>query len=447
MNWKRAISLGWATFVVIFGLWFLLLPFFITTYYLVTDEGLREPGGSKFAFAYHKKLSKRYQRYAEKRVESGIAKEVHVYDISATEWPLFGSVFYLLATQQLQESWEVNPSLSKTAPKEYARDAIDAAKNLVLDEGHAHWVKHHWGETDYLTTENVFYRMLVMWAIVSHHQLTGSEDDLDLLRSQVESFSAEFDASTYGLLNDYPHECYPTDVVAALSAIRAADQVLKTDHGAFLDRSIRGFQGPLAEPYGLPPYAANAQKGQRYDDSRGCGNSYFCSFGPMVWPDEAEGWYQAYVDNFWQENWFASGFREFPEGAGKGEWYFDVDAGPVLGGFGSAASAFGVAAARTNGDFERGFSLASEMVAYSGPMANGTLFLPRLVSNQKHAPFLGEVAILFQLSREPIVATQLTSASRGNIPGCVWILLGVQLLLGGLAVVRGCRRILLAFRR
>ncbi|MGI9241713.1 MAG: hypothetical protein ACR2RV_13005, partial [Verrucomicrobiales bacterium] len=398
---RRTATVLCSAVLVAVALWFFLIPFGITVHYLASDRGLHEPGGSAFAFAWHQKLSPRYARYAEARVASGRAATMDTYDIAGTEWPLFGSVFYLWSTSQLQASWEADPSLSEVAPKEYAREAIEAATNLVLDENHATWVKAHWGAEEYLHRENVFYRMLVMWAIIEHHSLTGSGIHLGRLRTQVESLSAELAASPHGLLDDYPGQCYPTDVTAALAAIKHADRILGTDHDEFLQQALRGFDGRLAEPFGLPPYAADADRGVPLDASRGCGNSYFCCFAPEVWPQLGDGWYHAYVENFWQANWFAAGFREFPSGQGE-DWYFDVDAGPVLGGFGSAASAFGVAAARTNGDFRRAYSMTAEMLAFSWPLANGTLLLPRLVSDRQHAPHLGEMAILFQLGREPV---------------------------------------------
>ncbi|MFT4546154.1 MAG: hypothetical protein ACI8XO_000843 [Verrucomicrobiales bacterium] len=434
----------WGLLLLFVGIWFFLIPFGITTHYILNDEGLHQPGGSEFAFAWHKKLSGRYENYALRRVESGDAAQVDTYDIAGTEWPLFGSVFFLWSTMQLQESWEADNSLSKTAPKEYARSAIDAAVALVLDENHATWVKTHWGEVEYLERENVFYRMLMMWAVIAEHELTDSEEHLEILRAQAQSLSAELAASPSGLLDDYPGQCYPTDVVAALAAIHRADEVLGTDRNEFLQRSLRGFTGALAQPLGLPPYAADSGVGLPLDGSRGCGNSYLCSFGPEVWQPEGAQWYRHYVDNFWQENWFAVGFREFPTGQGGEEWYFDVDAGPVLGGFGSAASAFGVAAARTNGDFKRAYSMSTEMLAMSWPLANGTLLLPRLVSDGDHAPHLGEMAILFQLSREPVLSGPMASSGKGKIAGCVWVVLGLQFLLGGMFTWRGLRR---QFRR
>ncbi|MBK1853985.1 hypothetical protein JO972_03370 [Verrucomicrobiaceae bacterium 5K15] len=340
--------------------------------------------------------------------------------IAETEWPLFGSAFYLWATEALQLEWEKDPSLSKQAPKVYAREAIDASLVLILDPGHATWVKDHWGES-YMERENTFYRMLVISAIVSHHNLTGERKYFALLREQATSLAQEIDASDTGLTDDYPGQCYPADVVAAIGAIQRVDKLLGTDHSAMIHRSLRAFTGKMAEPYGLPPYAADAETGRRFDDSRGCGNSYFATFAPAIWPEQNPGWYQSYADHYWQQNWFAAGFREFPHEVGD-EYYFDVDAGPVFGGFGTAATAFGAGAARTNGRFDHASTLSYEMIAASWPLPDGTLLFPRLFSNGDHAPMLGEAAILFQLSRQAVDPTQAVN-ERGPIPACVWLML------------------------
>ena len=406
--------------ILALGLWFFLIPGLTVCWYLSTDKGLHGDGVSSFVVSRHKSLSDDYARYARQRIASGKAEALRVDQIAETEWPLFGSCFYLWATESLQESWERDSSISKNQPKEYAREAIDAAKDLVLDHVHSKWVRDHYGE-EYLEKENTFYRMLVISAIVSHHNLTGERKHFNLLREQVEGLAHEIDQSPVGLLNDYPGQCYPADVVAAIGAIQKADLLLGTDHSAMIERSLRAFSGNMVGPYNLPPYAADAETDQRFDDSRGCGNSYFTTFGPVIWVDQDPGWYQSYADHYWQQGWFAAGFREFPRDEGD-DYYMDVDAGPVFGGFGTAATAFGIGAARVNGRFDHASTLSYEMIAASWPLPDGTLLFPRLFSNGDHAPLLGEVSILFQLSRE-LVNSESYVRERGSMPACVWLML------------------------
>lgn len=396
------------------------------------DPAIRTGGVPASAWAQHRALSPRYERWAEQRLASNRGLELSTANISGTEWPLFGSVFYLWATEALQEDWEKNkPAFA--APKVYARDAIEAATLLVIDPKQAGWVQKHYG-TNYLTTQNTFYRMLVISALTSHAHLTDSQEHLDLLRSQVNSLSAEIADSPHGLLEDYPGECYPGDVVMAIAMIRKADSVLGTDHSAFCTRAIRGFEDKRADTLGLVPYAADSRNGVAFGSSRGCGNSYVSLSSPAIWPEKAKEWYALYEQHFWQESKFMTGFREFPKEVTGRNWYADVDSGPVIGGIGFAASAFGVGAARVNGRFDHAYPLTAEAYATSWPLPNRTLLLPRLLSNAADAPYLGEAAILYVLTRSP--ADGFPIKTGGTIPVLVIVIIALQLLVGTTSVLR-----------
>ena len=412
--------------LILFSLYFFLIPG-LTVVGELRDPNIRSAGIPASAWSLHRSLTPKYERWAKARLASTRATELSTSNISGTEWPLFGSVFYLWATESLQDAWTKEPHPTTVAPNVYARGAIEAATRLVIDPSQANWVKIHWGDK-YLTTENVFYRMLVISALTSHARLTGDKEYLPMLKAQADSLSEELDASQFGILDDYPGECYPGDVVTAIAMIRKADQVLGTDHLAFTDRAIRGFQGQTLDPRGLVPYSAYAPIGKPTAPSRGCGNSYVSLFSPLIWPDQARKWYDLYTQYFWQETWTCAGFREFPNDLVGNEWYMDVDAGPVLKGFGCAACAFGVGAARANGHFEHAYPLTAEMLVAAYPLPNGTRLFARLLSNAADAPYLGEAAILFNLTRMPIGDVPVKTG--GSIPGFVWIFLGLQFAIG-----------------
>jgi hypothetical protein len=115
----------------------------------------------------------------------------------------------------------------------------------------------------------------------------------------------------------------------------------------------------------------------------------------------------------------------------------DVDAGPVLKGYGFAACAFGVGAARVNGHFEHAFPLATEMFAVSCPLPDGTLLVPRLLSNAADAPYLGEAAILFNLTRLP--ANGASVQTGGSVPLFTFIVLFLQGTIGLLVAAHSLR--------
>jgi len=420
---------------ILMAVYFFLIPFVLMVYYLV-DPAMKEGGICRFAVSLHRSVSPKYERWARERIESGRAGELSLDDIAGTEWPVFGSFFYLLATEEIQKAWEVDKRLSPRPPATYAAGAIEAAAALVADPGHATWVKKHWGE-DYLHDQNVFYRMLLMGGLTSYQRLCGGDKYLGLIQEQAESLSRALDESRYGLLDDYPRQCYPTDVLGAIAVIKRTDAILGTDHSDFVERSIRGFSGRLVDSTGLPPFAASLQTGA-VGRSRGCSSQWATVWAAELWPEVAKRWYVNFEEHFWQEKWGAVGFREYQRDLPQYDWNMDVDAGPVLAGFGASASAFGLGAARANGRFDHAYSLAAEVIAVSWPLLDGTLLIPRALSNATDAPYIGEACLLFAMTRKPAAGVEIVRG--GRLPGLVYVILGgflgVSVLLIWLALRR-----------
>ena len=163
---------------------FFLCPAFLVIWDL-KDPQIRSVGIPVAAWKLHRALSPKYARWARQRIATDRGLELSTSNISGTEWPLFGSVFYLWATETLQDEW-TKSKFTTIAPNVYAHEAIEAATDLVIDPNQAGWVKKHWGD-DYLKRENAFYRMLVIAALTSHARLTGDSRHLDFLLEQVES--------------------------------------------------------------------------------------------------------------------------------------------------------------------------------------------------------------------------------------------------------------------
>ena len=428
-----------AGIVIFISFYALFIPAVMLIYDL-QDPGLYSDNIPHCAFRWHKALSPKYEKWARERVAASAATKLSTTDISGTEWPVFGSVFYLWATESLQEAFEENPKLASSAPKEYARRAIEAAAVLVADPNHASWVKQHWGD-DYLKRENLFYRMLLISGLTSYQKLSGSSRYEELLRSQVESLAKELDESPHGLLDDYPGQCYPVDIVPAIAAIRRADAVLGTDHSEFVARSIRGFQGQsLDQMTSLPAYVVDSKTGQAKDSARGVGLSFMLIWAPELWPETAHDWYGKYEAQFWQQGRWMAGFREFPKDIDIDRFVFaDVDAGPVINGYGAAACAFGLGAARAMGRFDHASVLAAQAIVGSWPLPNGTLLGPRALSNFSDAPYLGEAAVLYALTRRPVGPVLI--AERGKPPWAVYAGILFLFILGTYETISTIRRL------
>jgi len=340
---------------------------------------------------------------------------------------MFGCVFYLMATENLQNEWEKNNRLAPVAPRVYAREAIDAAIDLVMDPVHHTWVKQHWGPS-YLHRENVFFRSLLIRAITSHEKITENGKYLDVLRDQSVSLADELDKSKFGILDDYPSECYPIDVLASIAWIKSSGEMLGIDNRKFVERSVRAFHGKMLDERGLPPFVMDSWTGtflstdfgEKYRCSRGTGNSWVLIFVRELWPDIAERWYVAYEKYFWQDKWWANGFREFPNNMLGLNYAYDVDSGPIIAGFSPAANAFGVAMARANGRFDHAYILTAQVLASCWPLLDGTMLGARILSNQAHAPYLGESAICYFLTQQPIAGAKVVTG--GRMPLFVFIL-------------------------
>ena len=417
--------------LAILSLLFLIFPAG-RAFFDLSDPALREPGTPRSAWRLYRNLTPKYAAWARNRTSDGRADRLSTKDISGTEWPLFGSVFYLWAVENLENAWVRGDHSAATEPKVFARDAIIAASDLVVDPKQGSWVKKHWGE-DYLHRENVFYRMLVIAAVTVREKLCQDGAHLDLLRDQVETLSRDLDSSKTGLLNDYPGECYPGDVMAAWMCIKRADAILGTDHSAMIERALRGFVGDRSTRIHLPPYSANAATGRPTLDARGCASSYMCLTSPELWPLPAREWYAVYDRFFWQEHLGAAGYREFAKGAHDSGWKLNVDAGPVVAGYGVAANAFGVGASRKNGRFDRAYPLSAELLTTAWELPNGTLLVPRVLSNFSDAPLVGEAAILWQLTVEPQKGFPVKSG--GKAPPYVYVVLIAVVLLGAWRVL------------
>ena len=426
----RLIVYGNAVIAFVLIAYFFVIPFFILTLALF-DPNLASGEPPRIAFRLHRSLSRRYETWARDRVESGRAAQLNTYDIAGTEWPMFSSVFYLWTTESLEGAWQADHRLAARPPSQYAQGAIEAAAALIADPNHATWVKQYWGD-DYLKQENLFYRMLLISGLTSYQKLTGHTTYETFLRDQVESLSVEIDQSPYGLVDDYPGQCYPIDILPAIASIRHADAILGTDHSAFVTRALRGFSDSRLDPAtGLPAYVADSRTGQGLGSARGVGMSLILIWAPELWPETAAHWYTRYESQFWKDTGLIVGFREYPEGYPT-FGFLDVDAGPVIADFGTTASAFGIGAARANGRFDQAYGLSAEALVVSWPLPNGTLLLPRLLSNLSDAPYVGETALLFSLSRRDIVGETQTGTRR--LPFSVYLILFSYLAFAALFV-------------
>ena len=434
---RQRVRLGFhfavAGVVIVLSVMFFIYPA-ITICRVAMDSDLRRTGESRLVSRWFTSAAGRYRSWATTYLDTEYAKSLNHDDVAATEWPMFGSVFFLVTAEELQKQGKID------ATEGTIRNAVEKAARIVASPVTATWVKTKWGD-QYLENENVFYRMLLILGLSSYESITGNAQYHVLMSRQRVTLARELADAKLHLRNDYPNECYPSDLLWAVAAIERAARLEGAKHDDLAKDLIAAFDGPLKTPEGLPAFQVDARSGRILQGARGCGNSGILMFAAELDPAAAARWYGAYEENFWKDTGWVVGFAEVARGSK--EDVMDVDSGPVLFGFGSVASAFGIGAAKTVGRIDHAAPLTMEAVACSWPTPFGFL-VPGIMGRLAVDSWsLGEVALLFSMTR-PICATE-TVPYEGYPPLIVWGLLAVYLGIGLFfigAEIRSCRRLL-----
>ena len=441
LTWSRVqlyFSLSVGTAVILLALALCIYPAGVIVQVLLDSE-LKTTGHSRLLPSWFEAASARHSDWAADYLSSDMAETVEHTEFSATEWPMFGSVFFLVAAQELQEQGKIDATTG------VIREAVERSAEIVASPKTATWVRTKWGE-DYLEKENLFYRMLLIMGLSSYERLTQDGQYHELLSDQRETLAAEIAAAPLHLVDDYPNECFPNDILWAVAAIYRAGELEGVDHSALASSLMTTFNGPDVAIRGMPAYQMNSKHGFKLEEPRGCGNSGILMFAAELDPEIAGEWYRHHAADFWKDNGWLVGFTELPREA-KGT-LMDVDSGPVVFGFGSVASAFGIGAANSVGRLDHSVPLTLEAVACAWPTPFGFL-VPKLMGLVAvDGPSLGEVALLFSMSRPCLVDTVVPF--EGKIPGVVWLMLFGYLGVGMMFIsleVRGIRRSLRKYRR
>ncbi len=412
-NWKLWFHLAVSAVVIVLSLMLFVYPA-ITIAIVAFDSHLRQTGQSRLVPHWFRSATPRFVSWANMYLATNYGGSIRQDDIPATEWPMFGAMFYLLTAEELQRRGKIDPTRGNL------REAVEKAAEIVASPATATWVKTKWGE-NYLEQENVFYRMLLILGLSSYEKITGSARHHATMSRQRATLAAELAAAKFHLRDDYPGECYPADMLWAAAAIGRAARLENTQNNALAKSLIASFDGPLKAPEGLPAFQADSRSGRILQGRRGCGNSGIIVFAAELDPAVAGRWYAEYEKNFWKDTGWVVGFTEMPRRSR--DQFADVDSGPVLCEIGSVASAFGIGAAKTAGRIDHAAPLTMETVACSWPTPFGPL-IPGLMGRLAVKSWsLGEVALLFSMTRPTLAAT--TVPFTGHAPWIVWICLAV----------------------
>lgn len=418
---KKYLHLTASGIVIALALVFCLYPA-VTVTVLLADRQLKRGGQSALVPLWFRSLAGRYEAWADGYLKTGFARTVDELNVAGTEWPMFGSVFFLVTADELQRQGKIDARTGKI------RQAVERAAQVVVSPDTATWVKAKWGDA-YLTRENVFYRMLLILGLASYEGITGDARHRELMSAQRKGLAAELERAKYHVLDDYPGECWPNDVLWSVAAIQRAAALEGTNQAALAKGLMGALDGPLSVD-GLPAYKVDKDTAQVFERPRGCGNSGILSFAAELDAPTAARWYREHEKKFWKQNLWLAGFREWP--AGTRDIYGDVDSGPVAFEFGSVASAFGIGAAKASGRMDHAATLTLEAVACSWPTPFGFLLPAAMGRFAVGGGCLAETALLFSMTRPNRAAE--TVPFTGPVPLLVWVMLAAYAGTGALFV-------------
>jgi hypothetical protein len=374
---------------------------------MTRDPGIRATGQPTALPSWFERTSRRYSRWARQYLATQSATRVGPEDVAGTEWPIFGSVFFVLTTEELVKSGRVRLDGG-------LRTGLERAAGVISHPSTATWVRRRWG-ADYLERENVFYRMLLILGLSTYERITGDVRYHALTVVQAAKLGGELADAEHHLRDDYPNECYPSDVLWAVVAVQRAEALEGKDGGDLSNDLLAVLDGQVKTEHGLPAFRVDSRTAQILQPARGCANSGILNLTGELDPVVADRWYASYVEHYWVDGW-VKGFREMPPGM---ETFCDVDSGPVVFGIGSVASAFGIGAARAVGHHDHAARLSMEAVAASWPSPFGPL-LPGVVSLVAADGWcFGEIAMYFAMTR-PNYSGHLVLHD-GSVPPFIWL--------------------------
>jgi hypothetical protein len=189
--------------------------------------------------------------------------------------------------------------------------------------------------------------LAVRLARLAKDRLSASE--LQTIHRDSEALHRAFLDEPAAMIESYRGMRWPVDGLFALESLRIHDEVFGTEHAAKpVKRWVEAMRAHLDPKTGLMPSFVH-RDGRARDVPRGCALSWSLAVLPSLDPDFAADQWAAYKHHFLRETFGLPAFREYPPGI---ERPGDLDSGPIVLGLGMSATAFGLAAARANGDRE-----------------------------------------------------------------------------------------------
>jgi hypothetical protein len=185
-----------------------------------------------------------------------------------------------------------------------------------------------------------FYQGWSTFILGSKLQLDSAEKrnqtEVEYFKQQCQEISKAIHAQTYPV--SYYGGAWPADVVLCVAALSLHDKIFKPKYEKVIDDWLFRVKQRL-DAKGMIPHSVDPSQGYVREGARGSSQALMLLFLKEIDSSFANAQFNLFKENFVDTTFGLTGIREYPKGKfGIG----DVDSGPILLGFGGAATIVGM---------------------------------------------------------------------------------------------------------
>lgn len=193
-----------------------------------------------------------------------------------------------------------------------------------------------------------------------------SPQELAVFQASCESIATALTDYTYPV--SYGGSAWPADVMVCMASLAMYDDLFDNKYDSTIQKWIRQVRERTDEN-GMIPHAVVPATGKSEDPARGSSQSLMLILLAEIDREFAVQQFQLYKTNFLDTRFGLTGIREYP----KGQWKLgDIDSGPLVFGFGAAATTVGIPALTAFGDAENATRVSELIEAAAMPVENAT---------------------------------------------------------------------------
>lgn len=190
---------------------------------------------------------------------------------------------------------------------------------------------------------------------------TRNSREVDHLKQQCDRISEAIERNTYP--PSYHGAAWPADVIICVASLALHDQLFEPKYKALLDTWLTEVKKRL-DVNGMIPHSVDAGNGQPEQEARGSSMALMLMFLHEIDQSFAKEQFRHFKENFVDSKFGLVGIREYPKGESGAE---DIDSGPVIMGFGGAATIVGMKTLSLFGAHDLSIRIRSTVEAMAFP--------------------------------------------------------------------------------